>query len=204
MRILIVIGLLLNMFAYGNAAINDNKIVSEYLEELNNLDYDQRVFLMEAVAYGKSVGFENTLPAIAWRESGFNKNVINLSDGSKTKYPGSYGPYQILLHNFMKIKNLEGKGAASKEAEKLVRDMAYSREQAKEMLLYWKNYWSKQKVDNWYLRMIGSYNAGNASIDSDKGLAYAEDVVIRAKVLKDWLASTKTSGVVKITKTKEI
>lgn len=204
MKILIVIGLILNMFAFGNVISDDRKTQAELVQELNNLDYDQRMFLMEAVAYGKSVGFENTMPAIAWKESSFNRNVINLNDGAKSKYPGSYGAYQILLHNFMKIKKLEGKNNASKEAEKLIRDLAYSREQAKDMLNYWKDYWTKQNVDNVYLRMIGSYNAGGLSVDSEKGRAYAEDVIVRAKVLKDWLNNSRVSGVVKISKTKQI
>lgn len=194
---LLVIIMLLMSTVY---AVEVNK--KDLIDELNNLSYDQRMSLIDTFTNTKESGngLEYILTSIMWKETSFGDRFINFSDGKNSRYKGSYGPFQMLMNNYMRIMGYVGEEKASRIAERLISDREFARSEAERMLIAWQKHWKSKRVSNVLKSSIASYNAGGWGTSSSKGNKYAEDVLIRAKVLKQWLANTKLSGIHKINK----
>ncbi len=68
------------------------KYEAKLMRELDNLSDKQKLVLLHGYVTGKDTGYD-VLPAIAWKESGFGKKVINSKDG----YSGSFGVYKYIF-----------------------------------------------------------------------------------------------------------
>lgn len=165
-----------------------------YKEELETLTPQQYAVLMYSLETGKEHNLGYTLAAIAWKESSFGKNKVNQNDGKH----GSYGSHQILLTSAVgflrenKIVNVDLKDKASKDIliEYLTKDEEVSMRFALEEL----KYWHKRHKGN-YKKMIASYNAGNAGINSTAGEKYANDVAYRVKLLQEFISNSYIASI---------
>ncbi|EPU3828887.1 transglycosylase SLT domain-containing protein [Campylobacter coli] len=173
--------LILLMVISVSTLLSNNELFSKYYKDLTKLNIDQINIMSISYFTGKQNDLGHTLAAIAWKESDFGRYSINLADG---KY-GSFGPYQIHLHLHVKALGIKTTWSRSREAERLINDVEYSSKVALEHLLYWKERSKGNKSP--YKNMIASYNAGNAGLKNKVGKAYAEDVVIRVKVIEKFM-----------------
>lgn len=153
-----------------------SKSFEKELERLNDMQLNT---MIASLKMGKDTKTDFILAAIAWRETGFGRIRANESDG---KY-GSYGAHQILLDTFM-IRYKEIYDLLGKEVVKKL--LMWSDEISAKLALVELSYWDKRHKGN-MKKMLASYNAGNKGINSSKGLAYANDVLARAKAIEKYV-----------------
>lgn len=150
--------------------------------QLINLDKQQLEILVKSFVYGEKENFAYELTVIAWKESFFGRYPINLEDG---KY-GSFGPYHVLLEHSMRRNKTRGTWEKSRLAERLILDVAFS---ASDALIILKDFYIRTvKLDNRIYKTLAMYNAGVKGYKSNAGIRYAEDGILRIKVLKEWMA----------------
>lgn len=173
MRKLLVVLVLLTSYLVASTEI-------EYYTELTQLSKKQKMVMYESYLYGLDHDLGYTLAAIAWKESKFGLWPINVSDGKH----GSFGPFHVLLESSSVRNGAVTDWDKSRLAEKLVLDFQFAANEAISELLYWQRRWENKDM-NWS-RTVASYNAGKASINSDRGLAYSKDILLRIKILKKY------------------
>lgn len=154
-----------------------SKTVEAYVNELYQLPKEKKLLLMHAYLIGLHTGWENTLPAIAWKESNFEP-AANHKDGVM----GSYGYYQVQLYYFLKAKGIKIT-EANKEKYKnyLLENMVQNAWAAVDNLNYWSKRYGGQKQ---LTKILASYNGGSNGINIPKAKAYAEDVKKRMKAIQ--------------------
>lgn len=158
---------------------------SQAIYQLNHLNKHQLYVLNKAYSKGVDYDLGLTLAAIAWEESNFGMYNINLGDGDRFRYKGSYSPYHILLHSICKRLKIKSNWKASRLAEKLVYDLDYSTNMATVELLYWQKYW-EDKPKPWS-HLVASYNAGYKSYKSKGGVRYLKRIKVKVRALKIYL-----------------
>lgn len=156
--------------------------VEKYYKQLKNLTDKQKIALVEFYVYGQNYGYNEILPAIAWKESSFCIQKISSKDGIM----GSYGCMQVQLYYDLKAKKADMK----KKTINTVRNMhinnnTYNMHAA----IYNLNKWKERHGDN-IRHILASYNAGTKGPRSTIGIRYAEDVLIRSKAIKKYLQTT--------------
>ena len=157
----------------------------QYERELKNLSPKQIKVLYSSFGAGKEYDLGYTLTAIAWKESNFNVVPINVTDGFKYKYSGSYGPYHVLLENLRVKYSIKNNYIANLYASKLLFNLEFAQNEALAILLHWKERWKDKKYT--WSRMVGSYNAGYNSIGIKAGRIYLNDIKLRIKVLRKYI-----------------
>jgi len=157
------------------------------LRELNNLTKNQQEVLIKSYKKGSYYDLGYTLAAIAWTESRLGKYKINLADGDRYKFKGSYGPYHNLLNSVCARRNIHTQWSASIIAQKLITDIDYASNEAIIELLYWDKYWTDKKVTYKWKHIVASYNSGYKSINTKPGREYLELIRSKIKVLKIYI-----------------
>lgn len=171
-------------FVFGKAASTPmdkslyaglTKYEAKLMRELDNLTDKQKLVLLHGYVTGQDTGYD-VLPAIAWKESGFGKKVINSKDG----YSGSFGVYQVQLKTaggMLGIKVKKGNNVHPLK-DTLTYDLDFNTYLAVEALKYWdKNGRSMSNI-------LARYNGGGRGPSIKRAQAYAKDVLIRSKVVK--------------------
>lgn len=181
LKIILFIGI---YFSVTTATAGDIT-VPRGLRHLNNLSKSQKHVLFKAYNTGKIYNLGLTLAAIAWEESNFGRYNLNLSDGDRFRFKGSFSPYHILLHTLCKRLNVRTNWRASRVAEKLLYDLNYSTSMAIVELTYWQRYWEDK--NNPWSHTVASYNAGHASYKSRHGARYLRRIRTKVKALKLYL-----------------
>lgn len=164
-----------------------SKTVKDYVEELRNMSEEKYTFIVIGYYIGVKYDLGLTIPAIMWKESSFGRYTINKKDG---RY-GSFGVAQILLETALR-RNKNLKLTREELRIKLITDHRFNIEQARDELLYWKDYYkNKLGYKYWFTHMVSSYNAGWRGYSSRQGREYAEDIKKKIKALKIYFQTTK-------------
>ena len=166
MKTLLIL-LLLIVNAYSN--VNHSKL----LKEFNDLTVEQKKTMKEVFKYGEKHGLGLSLTAITWKESEFGRNKI--SPGG-----GNLGLAQINMTSYLKrhgIKNT--KANRKKYAKILINDNKHNLSAAVDELKYWK---SVKKSKTPLKKVFANYN--NGTVINSTGIAYANDVAARIKILE--------------------
>ncbi len=172
MKTLLIL-LLLIVNAYSN--VNQKKL----LKEFNNLTVEQKKTMKEAFEYGEKHGLGLSLAAITWKESEFGRNKI--SPGG-----GNLGLTQININTYLnRYKVKRTKNNISNVRNKLIHDDKHNMKAAIDELKYWMSF--KKKGES-YKKVYARYNNG-WKINSG-GIAYANDVTARVKILEKKLKKT--------------
>jgi hypothetical protein len=184
--------LIIALIASLSASVHQNKNMeyaekqATYMKELDSLSPKQKAVLIQSFRTGAKHNLGYTLASMGWKESDFGQNKINMRDGSHTAYPGSFGTFQQMLSEAMKLPEIKHKYTASQVKYRLLYDDKFASEIALNHLSMWKAHWESKHVSNTYKYMVASYNCGGYGARSTKGNCYAEDIALRTKVLKDW------------------
>lgn len=161
------------MFCYAGTDLSKHK----YTKQLDNLTKLQQSTFLQGLEYGIDNKLGYLMVAISWKESDLGRVTVNKSDGKH----GSYSMYQILMDTAMKKLGIKKQSEFQILAVKarLLLDHKYAADMAVDELKYW---YKVHKGD--IKKTLASYNAGWKSTDSKRGNAYAEDVLLRVKVLE--------------------
>ena len=140
--------------------------------DINNLTPQEIKTLKEIKAHGKENGLSYSLMAIAIKESGLGKYLVNVD----TK---DYGLYQA---NIKTVINRENASDTSWNrnvfAMKLISDFQFATKNAIEEL----SYWQKVHNNNWS-KVWSSYNGG-WRYNSDAAKQYSKDIATIIRELK--------------------
>lgn len=173
-KIVILLLLASAVLAYNN----------KLLTVLGKLTPLQKIVVVKAYQDGSRYDLGYTLAAIAWEESVLGKYKINLQDGRRYRFNGSYGVYHNLLKTVCDRKHIRTYHGANKVAQKLTSDINYASNEAITELLFWNKYWGDKGVKRKWSHIIASYNAGYKSINSTLGRRYRDRILDKIKVLK--------------------
>jgi hypothetical protein len=145
-------------------------------KEFKNMSFKQKQLLVKVFVIGKHFDLENTLTAIAWKESQAGLIPINVADPS-------CGVFHNMLSSVSRRHNNQYNTSYKRNwlCTKLITDLDFASSEAISELLYWKNY----HKNNWN-NIWGSYNAG-FNYDSTVGKAYSKDILNRIKVIKKYI-----------------
>lgn len=171
--ILTSILLSLFMFCYGASDYSKHK----YTKQLDKLTKVQQSTFLQGLEYGLDNELGYLMVAISWKESNLGLDNINKGDGRH----GSYSVYQILVDTAMRKLGIKKKNEWKLVGLKsrLLLDHNFAADLAVDELKYW------YKVHKGNIKKtLASYNAGWKSTDSARGSAYAEDILLRVKVLE--------------------
>lgn len=158
-----------------------------YYKELLSATPEQRECIVKAYQFGSKHDLGETLAIITWKESSMGKHTVNKNDG---KY-GSYSPFQILVDSSKARHGIKGHKQIKQLAYRLNNDFDFAANEAVSELKAWKQYWSSKNGDgiSTYRKMLASYNAGYKGYYSSRGKAYADDLALRIKVIRAYIAA---------------
>jgi len=145
--------------------------------KLNKLNMSQYRILISTFSKAHPFDLQYTMTAIAWHESTFGRNPINLSDPS-------FGVFHNLITSV--VSRTGTKDTAwnrSRVAERLLLDFDFSFSQSLAELKYWDNYWKSKKVPKTWSKMVMSYNAGHKY---QNGEAYLKAIKDKIKALRSY------------------
>ena len=140
--------------------------------DINNLTPQEIKTLKEIKAHGKENGLSYSLMAIAIKESGLGKYLVNVD----TK---DYGLYQANIKTVINRENAKDTSwNRNVFAMKLISDFQFATKNAIEELTYW------QKVhNNDWSKVWSSYNGG-WKYNSDAARQYSKDIASIIRELK--------------------
>ena len=140
--------------------------------DINNLTPQEIKTLKEIKAHGKENGLSYSLMAIAIKESGLGKYLVNVD----TK---DYGMYQANIKTVISRENAKDTSwNRNVLAMKLISDFQFATKNAIDELTYW------QKVhNNDWTKVWSSYNAG-WKYDSNEAKRYSKDIALIIRELK--------------------
>lgn len=140
--------------------------------DINNLTPQEIKTLKEIKAHGKENGLSYSLMAIAIKESGLGKYLVNVD----TK---DYGLYQANIKTVINRENAQDTSwNRNVFAMKLISDFQFATKNAIEELTYW------QKVhNNDWSKVWSSYNGG-WKYNSDAARQYSKDIASIIRELK--------------------
>ena len=140
--------------------------------DINNLTPQEIKTLKEIKAHGKENGLSYSLMAIAIKESGLGKYLVNVD----TK---DYGMYQANIKTVISRENAKDTSwNRNVLAMKLISDFQFATKNAIDELSYW------QKVhNNDWTKVWSSYNAG-WKYDSNEAKRYSKDIALIIRELK--------------------
>lgn len=171
MKILLIL-LLLIVNAYSN-------VNQKLLKEFNDLTVEQKKTMNKVFKYGEKHGLGLSLTAISWKESEFGRNKI--SPGG-----GNLGIAQININTYLNRYDIKRTKANIKNVKKrLVNDDMHNLKAAIDELKYWMTF---KKKNESYKKVWARYNNGwNVN---KTGIAYANDIAARIKILEKKLKKT--------------
>jgi hypothetical protein len=126
--------------------------------------------LNQAYDYGKPYGWGQTLAAIAWKESGGGKFLINLQDPSVGVF--HVNVTKVVKHLGYKDTPFNRNRAAQVAMEEF--------EVSAHIAVMELAYWSVKRGRTWR-QTVASYNAGTRW---KNGVKYADDIAVKVEVLK--------------------
>lgn len=177
-----------SLFASSQHKVNKAVDVKaeKYYKQLTQLNDKQFVILVKSIKHGEKYNKGEKLGAIAWRESNLGKYVANPKEG---KY-GTYGVYQSTVEADRPKHNMKHTLANVKKMRQLLlNDLMFAANDALTELKYWEScYKDKKNKDK---VVLASYNAGTKGIKSSNALAYADDVMLRTKVINKYVEQNK-------------
>lgn len=140
--------------------------------DINNLTPQEIKTLKEIKAHGKENGLSYSLMAIAIKESGLGKYLVNVD----TK---DYGLYQANIKTVINRENAKDTSwNRNVFAMKLISDFQFATKNAIDELTYWQ----KVHNNNWS-RVWSSYNGG-WKYNSDAAKQYSKDIASIIRELK--------------------
>ena len=140
--------------------------------DINNLTPQEIKTLKEIKAHGKENGLSYSLMAIAIKESGLGKYLVNVD----TK---DYGLYQANIKTVISRENApDTSWNRNVFAMKLISDFQFATKNAIDELTYWQ----KVHNNNWS-RVWSSYNGG-WKYNSDAAKQYSKDIASIIRELK--------------------
>ena len=140
--------------------------------DINNLTPQEIKTLKEIKAHGKENGLSYSLMAIAIKESGLGKYLVNVD----TK---DYGLYQANIKTVISRENApDTSWNRNVFAMKLISDFQFATKNAIDELTYWQ----KVHNNNWS-RVWSSYNGG-WKYNSDAAKQYSKDIASIIRQLK--------------------
>ena len=140
--------------------------------DINNLTPQEIKTLKEIKAHGKENGLSYSLMAIAIKESGLGKYLVNVD----TK---DYGLYQANIKTVINRENApDTSWNRNVFAMKLISDFQFATKNAIEEL----SYWQKVHNNNWS-KVWSSYNGG-WKYNSDAAKQYSKDIASIIRELK--------------------
>jgi hypothetical protein len=140
--------------------------------DINNLTPQEIKTLKEIKAHGKENGLSYSLMAIAIKESGLGKYLVNVD----TK---DYGLYQANIKTVINRENARDTSwNRNVFAMKLISDFQFATKNAIEEL----SYWQKVHNNNWS-KVWSSYNGG-WRYNSDAAKQYSKDIATIIRELK--------------------
>ncbi len=185
--LLLILALVMSLTA--NTHTHKGMVVSKkaiYMKELDSLSPKQKAVLIQSFRTGAKHNLGYTLASMGWKESDFGLHKINMRDGRHTAHPGSFGTFQQMLSEAMKLPEIKHKYTASQVKHRLLTDEKFAMDIALNHLKMWESHWENKHVSNTYRYMVASYNCGCNGARSSKGNCYAEDIILRTKVMKEW------------------
>ena len=197
-------------FITSDMSANKKRKIKGLIEDLKQLNKSQVEVLKKSLI--GDLGVPHLYAAIAWQESSFRMNAITMHNAGKMKYKGCYGPYQALGDVVMKEHNVQG--SSFKEiTTKLTTDIEYAQHILGSELSTWKQNCEKKIVkrklskERFAKEVLASYNVGWLGTRSTKASKYADDVLLKAKILVKVLhneTSTNNIAAITLSKTKYI
>ena len=174
----------------NNILTGINKNITEHevdvqLDNLMHMSEVQRKYLLQSYLNGSSsdTNMGLGLAAICWQESSLGANLCNPNDCKRTKYTGSYGPYQASINTVMHRHNLHGMAMANRIKHKLLVDPDFAKNEAIAELSAWNDYWGSKKVTHKWAHVIASYNVGGKSIYGSNGKVYLTSIIIKTRAI---------------------
>ena len=175
------------------------------IDDLKQLDKSQMEVLKKSLI--GDLGVPHLYAAIAWQESSFRMNAINMHNAGKMKYKGCYGPYQALGDVVMKEYNVQG-SSFKEVTTKLTTDIEYAQHILGSELSTWKQNCEKKIVkrklskERFAKEVLASYNVGWSGTRSTEASKYADEVLLKAKILVRVFNETSTNNIAAITLSK--
>ena len=146
--------------------------------ELETLNLEQKRVMAKTYIKAKPYGLELQFMAIAWQESKFGKEPINLNDPS-------CGVFHNLIDTVMDYNGFSRTNNYLRNSvcAKLIKDFDYSFHHALEVVLFFMDY---HKGD--WRKAIASYNAG---FRTTSGTTYLQAILSKMSLLKIFIENHK-------------
>lgn len=145
--------------------------------DLSKLTNSQKEILAKTYIKAKPYGLEFQMMAIAWKESRFGLEPVNLNDPS-------CGVFHNLIETVAKNNGLSrGKYADNRICSQLINDFEFSFNEALDVLLFYRDYFK-----NDWRKAVKAYNAG---FKIKNGESYYKDILKRIIQLKLFVEDNK-------------